>query len=1497
MLPSKITYPHFVPDQLLTSDNLNSLFEYLDEQGRLTCTNLIGIGIVCGLDVVPSADGTSITITKGTGVTSQGYKVSIPQTTYTQYRIYDPDQEKKYEPFLNPSNQAFWELTQTAVANETTPLSYNFLNGNGEDAKKKAVLLFVELLEVENKNCNPNSCDDKGITVEVNIRPILVEKSKTSHLLTGTSCNLLLSEAVDIKPMKMKRFDVPNTGLASTYDVFYAFKNAINSSFIGEVENRLLKTWQAFGSIVGDEYGNINPFSGFANSFKFLHDGTITLFQLNHIQYYYDFFSDLLQAYHELRETGLEALAICTPDSSLFPRHLMLDLALPDKSKSFSSYRHCFIYSPLFQHKHLILKLKGLFRRLVLMIQQFSIPPVQGSMMKHIDPYQRITPSKLDDSLLSEKAIPYYYNVNQGPKPLFQAWNFEKTVIGEANQNLSYHAAKYGGPTDALNYDLECYNFLRVEGIVGKSYTHVLANLKKRIHNSRLPVDVIAINTDTRDFDDANMLKNLTTLTSIKDSLGDIHCHFNDLEAMYDSLRNEILCMLCQELRYYYEIPLQLANLGLKAYSRFLVQIEQASDLELTSKVKLFEACYDTPYLINKTSMGTVIEWVYRKMNKDENLSASVIQKALDVDPISEDVSHSEKHVNKQLSTRITAAVAQLIPILEIPILIIRLSELLKESLHDVDINLYCKLHAMISERIRSYKTATSSVESSDKEAIRSKLYEKIQKKEATTPEAYVPKTTSGEAPTPKAESREAISEKVISREISRAELELFEIKNKELIQNEVKKRVSFSRIESQLQHDDIQLIATTQSNIGAIMLFLFVKEDLFDHFDALIYNCKCSALKTLKQEYIRRVKELAGLRQLKTFSQHHPGYQHKAGVTMCGTLIILYHLPSELKPLKKMDQWMTTLVDQIQPGTVIADFYIPCLCYSPCPPIVYHVTEIEQAAVPVTLSLQPNPKTGTNIYDVGDENTYSFTHTPESGSLNNGTEENGVKETAENQFIFEPGLLAEKIQDQASLEMSFSFTSEGETSSPIAVKVFSSPSAQIVMTPNQNEIFVGATINFKGIVSYADTVIWTLKSDRGLFTVGNQADLGDRVFEKPGTYVMSLSAIQSLTGAVSDPAAVTLTVLEKPSAVITSDINLIEKPEVAQGQVITFAAEVTNADEYEWYENNTVVAKTLDLPPRTYNNPGEYVIKLKAIHSASGEFVFSNELTFTVIGKVTAKITSTPPIIEENPVQLGSIVTFNGQAEHADQYRWFRNNVIVSSKKDNVKIQFDKSGLEVITFKATNSHTGDAASDVLNITVRNLEEKTCEQCKAVGSDYRKLKKLDEENFNAFKKLMLDEWGISSYISKLIKVCRKDEAAQLEFFTTGDETLSMKIIAWLKQIKAALLNGEFDQFRVLLLELYRILAHLAMYAACFQTEDIDKAQVNVLPVFQTIKRDLKGATGMWALRKTKLKADPQPLERLKRDVIKEKAALAQNGETATKPKYNDVLNDLIKIMT
>src|SRR5258708_22946380 len=175
MLPiTPSVYPEYVADQVLTAHDLNESFKYLDEQGRMTRTNLIGIGIVCGLTIKTGTALFSITITKGVGVTSQGYLVSVPETTYTKFVSFDPVKDKIYDRFVSagpPPSKNFdlWELEQASV-DDAADLSTL-------DLSDKAVMLFVELLQVGNKNCDPNSCDDKGKHFEVTFRPLLITKT------------------------------------------------------------------------------------------------------------------------------------------------------------------------------------------------------------------------------------------------------------------------------------------------------------------------------------------------------------------------------------------------------------------------------------------------------------------------------------------------------------------------------------------------------------------------------------------------------------------------------------------------------------------------------------------------------------------------------------------------------------------------------------------------------------------------------------------------------------------------------------------------------------------------------------------------------------------------------------------------------------------------------------------------------------------------------------------------------------------------------------------------------------------------------------------------------------------------------------------------------------------------------------------------------------------------------------------------------------------------
>src|SRR6185436_18964358 len=102
-IPTVNQFPEYVADQLLMAEDLNNMYGYLDEQERLTRTSMIGIGIVCGLEVKTLADGTKLTITRGVGDTSEGYLIKMETEDFYEYKDFDAIKPKIYDVFVNTS--------------------------------------------------------------------------------------------------------------------------------------------------------------------------------------------------------------------------------------------------------------------------------------------------------------------------------------------------------------------------------------------------------------------------------------------------------------------------------------------------------------------------------------------------------------------------------------------------------------------------------------------------------------------------------------------------------------------------------------------------------------------------------------------------------------------------------------------------------------------------------------------------------------------------------------------------------------------------------------------------------------------------------------------------------------------------------------------------------------------------------------------------------------------------------------------------------------------------------------------------------------------------------------------------------------------------------------------------------------------------------------------------------------------------------------------------
>ncbi|MDD1606641.1 MAG: hypothetical protein LUP96_08110, partial [Methylococcaceae bacterium] len=377
-------------------------------------------------------------------------------------------------------------------------------------------------------------------------------------------------------------------------------------------------------------------------------------------------------------------------------------------------------------------------------------------------------PSKLADVPLSDKAIPYYYQ-QSGKPPLFELWNAEKTQHNRANQNLSYRSYQYQpvAPvfiTDPLRYDLEPYNFLRIEGHLGKNYQSVMNTILTLKARYSLPIEVIALRTGAFD--------NTITVDLTKES-----SRFQDLEALYDVLREELLSNLCEGMMYLYDVVIDGAKLS-----------------GGTQKMPLLKN-YAPNYRYKANTVGA---WY-------------------------------EKYL-----TRIQA-----IPYIDV-------------DQNAIDANtlflVYCQLF------------------------------------------------NGTVAPDPKYYAH-IVSIYYFSKLAEILPLSLGEL--------------GYANFENKYQ----DLLGLTRYFRGTVQVSMELQqfipqEELIDHFDQVLFSCKLQPVKAVYDEYLRRLRELKQKQFLSDFLQKNPAIQHKAGVPLGGTFIIVYH--DNPTPLKLSTTVLNTDFNQV---------------------------------------------------------------------------------------------------------------------------------------------------------------------------------------------------------------------------------------------------------------------------------------------------------------------------------------------------------------------------------------------------------------------------------------------------------------------------------------------------------------------------------------------------------------------------------------------------------
>ncbi|MBK8553381.1 MAG: hypothetical protein IPL53_20885 [Ignavibacteria bacterium] len=549
------TFPVFEPDQVLTNNHLNDMLNYLEQQERLTRCKLLGSGIVCGLEITfqegPDNED-SIEISKGCGLTSQGYIITMCDSIYKRYIPYSRKNFPEHLKLLLQCGQEsgeskinfYGEGSDNSVLELITEKVFDELD-NDEKKKVKllnqnkkikmdsyAVVLFLEAEELDLKNCDTNDCNDKGSRMEFEVKALLVDKALLREKRGSTNKPVL-------HHIELKRYNVPVNDLKSADDVLNEFDRLTDDTTIKILSEDLSYCYENYKYLLKDE--NTNPFTSLNSDLQKHKKFILKDFPVL-IQYFYDFVDDLIKAFYEFKHKVYDVMSECCGDEMRFPFHLMLGKATASTNSGVrSEYRQYFIYSPLFDSQNTKLnEIRCLFTRMKLMYEEFLLTEKQFKENRgFLDQVVKITPSRYGHVYLSDRCIPYYYNVTDKGKELYQYWNYNKTRRGNARFNLSYNSNKYSSSAPVvspLEYDTERFNFFRVEGHIGKSINTAMPEVKKVQQVNNLPFDIIPLSADL-----------FGTLLRGEDP----KCIIQDLESDYRVLIAEFICKLHEVFCFY----------------------------------------------------------------------------------------------------------------------------------------------------------------------------------------------------------------------------------------------------------------------------------------------------------------------------------------------------------------------------------------------------------------------------------------------------------------------------------------------------------------------------------------------------------------------------------------------------------------------------------------------------------------------------------------------------------------------------------------------------------------------------------------------------------------------------------------------------------------------------------------------------------------------------------------------------------------------------------
>ncbi len=527
-------YPVFEGSQVLTSEQLNGMFDYLDQQNRFTRSRLIGIGIVCGLHLRVVKN--QVVLSQGIGITSDGFIVKMPECTMNFQRDYFLPSTVAYEAFGSYDSDNIFTQDDDIILFEL--LSKKPAEGNYQDLTQtfledKYLLIFLECFDRDPRSCLGKNCEDLGKERIFTTRKLAVNQKGLNKILSKTGGGIdnpfFPTSALTRVDLKKPIFDPKGEESKELKSFVMHYKTLLYQTGNAECVHHLLfgqgegtgliqATYPEFQPLLAPAYNYQNPFDANTAFSKvksalrsYLAGGTGD--NLRGVQDVYEFYELLIDTYHEFMDVATKVAQACCPAKD-FSLHLIIGKIMWNQAKETdewsvlgqSQYRHQFLQPKILNSQSVLLKeLISLHHKLLLLVESFEINVIKEKSVKGVDETIKITPIDRRTG-----AIPRYLMPGRkGTVPGIQAtdleteWHFDTTVTGKSpvrvrsyDRNRITHSTLFPAQTDFVAAPLQyrtSRSTYKAEAIFGEELSKVVEGETSIRDTYHLPFTILPV--------------------------------------------------------------------------------------------------------------------------------------------------------------------------------------------------------------------------------------------------------------------------------------------------------------------------------------------------------------------------------------------------------------------------------------------------------------------------------------------------------------------------------------------------------------------------------------------------------------------------------------------------------------------------------------------------------------------------------------------------------------------------------------------------------------------------------------------------------------------------------------------------------------------------------------------------------------------------------------------------------------------------------------------